>query len=189
MQGGEALSAIGALDQSKEERRRLAKLYVFVTSPNPSRGGHGLMSRSKDWECPQCGKMRDQIPESASAPVENDGPSRVDAEDHEAKVNSAVTEQKDALLEAANTSETPVVTPPRPPTPPTEIIPEEVRPPPTPTPTVPMPQQVRQQIQPDHPRQAPMWIDGLIVAGVCILVTMLYRKIGNSSNLIETVSL
>jgi hypothetical protein len=28
MQGGEALSAIGALDQSKEERRRLAKLYV-----------------------------------------------------------------------------------------------------------------------------------------------------------------
>lgn len=28
MQGGEALSAIGALDQSKEERKRLAKLYV-----------------------------------------------------------------------------------------------------------------------------------------------------------------
>jgi hypothetical protein len=28
MQGGEALSAIGALDYSKEERKRLAKLYV-----------------------------------------------------------------------------------------------------------------------------------------------------------------
>jgi hypothetical protein len=29
MQGGEALAAIGALDQSKEERKRLAKLYVL----------------------------------------------------------------------------------------------------------------------------------------------------------------
>jgi len=29
MQSGEALSAIGALDYSKEERRRLAKLYVI----------------------------------------------------------------------------------------------------------------------------------------------------------------
>lgn len=28
MQGGEAMSAIGALDYSKEERRRLAKSYV-----------------------------------------------------------------------------------------------------------------------------------------------------------------
>jgi len=30
MQGGEALSAIGALDQSKEERKRLAKLYAVL---------------------------------------------------------------------------------------------------------------------------------------------------------------
>lgn len=32
MQGGEALSAIGALDYSKEERKRLAKLYVGPTA-------------------------------------------------------------------------------------------------------------------------------------------------------------
>jgi hypothetical protein len=146
------------------------------------------MGRSKDWECPQCGKMKDQIPESASAHVENDT-SRADAEDNEAQVSSAVAEMKDVPLEAGDTSRTSAATPPRPLTPPTNIMPEEVRPPPTPTPTVPMPQQVRQQVRPDPPRQAPMWIDALIVAGICILVTMLYRKIGNSSNLIETVSL
>jgi hypothetical protein len=151
-------------------------------------GRHGLMGRSKDWECPQCGKMKDQIPESASAPVENDT-SQADAEDEETQVSSAALELKDVPLEAGDTSRTSAATPPRPPTPPTNIMPEEVRPPPTPTPTVPMPQQVRQQVRPDPPRQAPMWIDGLIVAGICILVTMLYRKIGNSSNLIETVSL
>jgi len=146
------------------------------------------MGRSKDWECPQCGKMKDQIPESASAPVDS-GSSRVDAEDHEQEVVSAAVEMKDALLKAGPTSETSVATPPRLPTPPTDIISEEVRPPSTPTPTVVLPQQVRQEVRPDPPRQAPMWIDGLIVAGICILVTMLYRKIGNSSNLIETVSL
>jgi ubiquitin-conjugating enzyme E2 J1 len=183
MQGGEALSAIGALDQSKEERRRLAKLYVPNSSPSKI-GRHGLMGRSKDWECPQCGKMKDQIPESASAPVEN-STSRVAGEDQDAEVSAAVAETAEVLHEAGPT----LATPPRLPTPPTNTIPEEVRPPPTPTPTVPMPQQVRQQIRPDPPRQAPMWIDGLIVAGICVLVTMLYRKIGNSSNLIETVSL
>ena len=145
------------------------------------------MSRSKDWECPQCGKMKDQIPESASAPVDS-GSSRVDADDCEAEASSTV-EDKDAQSEAGATSGTSVATPPCPPTPPTDIISEEPRPPPTPTPTVPLPQQVRQEVRPDPPRQAPMWIDGLIVAGICILVTMLYRKIGNSSNLIETVSL
>ena len=146
------------------------------------------MGRSKDWECPQCGKMKDQIPDSASAPVDS-GRSGKDAADHDTEVSSAAVEMKDALLEAVPTSGTIDATPPRPPTPPTDIIPEDVRPPPTPTPTVPLPQQVRQEVRPDPPRQAPMWIDGLIVAGICILVTMLYRKIGNSSNLIETVSL
>jgi hypothetical protein len=149
-------------------------------------GRQGLMGRSKDWECPQCGKMKDQIPESASAPVENDT-SRADTEDNQAEVSSAVMEMKDVPLEAGITSRESAATPPRPPTPPTDNIHEEVRPPPTPT--VPLPQQVRQQVRPDPPRQAPMWIDALIVAGICILVTMLYRKIGNSSNLIETVSL
>ena len=146
------------------------------------------MGRSKDWECPQCGKMKDQIPDSASAPVES-GSSRADLEDHEAEVRCGAGQNENAQLKAGATSGTSIVTPPRPPTPPTDIIPEEVRPPPAPTPTVPLPQQVRQEVRPDPPRQAPMWIDGLIVAGICILVTMLYRKIGNSSNLIETVSL
>lgn len=141
------------------------------------------MGRSKDWECPQCGKMKDQIPESASAPLES-GSSRVAAEDQEAEVSSAAVGMKEASHEVGASA-----IPPRPPTPPTDIVPEDVRPPPTPTPTVPLPQQVRQEVRPDPPRQAPMWIDGLIVAGICILVTMLYRKIGNSSNLIETVSL
>jgi len=144
------------------------------------------MGRSKDWECPQCGKMKDQIPESASAPVEN-GTSRLAGEEYQAEVSSAAVEIKDALHEAGPTSGTSVLTPPRPPTPPNNDIPEEARP--RPTPTVPLPQQVRQEVRPDPPRQAPMWIDGLIVAGICVLVTMLYRKIGNSSNLIETVSL
>jgi hypothetical protein len=39
MQGGEALSAIGALDTSKEERKRLAKLWVVapvsIQTPSP----------------------------------------------------------------------------------------------------------------------------------------------------------
>ncbi|WVR07507.1 hypothetical protein IAU60_004549 [Kwoniella sp. DSM 27419] len=42
MQGGEALSAIGALDYSKEERRRLAGL-------------------SKGWRCPTCAVRNDEV--------------------------------------------------------------------------------------------------------------------------------
>ncbi|OCF39034.1 ubiquitin-conjugating enzyme E2 J1 [Kwoniella heveanensis CBS 569] len=42
MQGGEALSAIGALDYSKDERRRLAKL-------------------STGWKCPTCGVKNEEI--------------------------------------------------------------------------------------------------------------------------------
>ena len=128
--------------------------------------------------------MKDQIPESATVPVES-GTSRLDTEDLAAEISSAAMEMEDARHEAGVTSGTSDAAPH------TEIVPEEERSPPTPTPTVPvpLPQQVRQHVQPDHPRQAPMWIDGLIVAGICILVTMLYRKIGNSSNLIETVSL
>jgi hypothetical protein len=49
--------------------------------------------------------------------------------------------------------------------------------------------QVRQSAPSPLHRQAPLWIDLMIVAGVAILVGLLYRKIGNSSNLIETVSL
>ncbi|WVQ68036.1 uncharacterized protein L199_006242 [Kwoniella botswanensis] len=50
MQTGEALSAIGALDYSKEERRRLANL-------------------SKDWRCPNCGVTNQEIiPPSSASP-------------------------------------------------------------------------------------------------------------------------
>jgi hypothetical protein len=59
---------------------------------------------------------------------------------------------------------------------------------PAPTPTVPAPRVHVHPLPPDQ-RQAPMWIDAMIVVGLAVLVTMLYRKIGNSSNLIETVSL
>lgn len=38
-------------------------------------------------------------------------------------------------------------------------------------------------------RHAPIWIDALIVAGLAVLVTLLYRKISTPSNMIETVSL
>lgn len=61
---------------------------------------------------------------------------------------------------------------------------------PTPTPTThlaTMPAQPLAQLQ--QRRQAPIWIDALIVAGMAVLVTLLYRKISNPSNLIETVSL
>ncbi|WWC63329.1 uncharacterized protein I303_105929 [Kwoniella dejecticola CBS 10117] len=47
MQSGEALSAIGALDYSKEERKRLALL-------------------SKGWKCPQCGVENEEIISSVS---------------------------------------------------------------------------------------------------------------------------
>ena len=51
-------------------------------------------------------------------------------------------------------------------------------------PTPPTPPPAQQQR-----RQAPIWIDALIIAGLAILATLLYRKISNPSNLIETVSL
>ena len=142
------------------------------------------MIRSKDWECPQCGKMADQIPESASAPVES-----VDSFEHQDTLPvsgaiSSISEAEVSLPEGTRIPETP-----RPATPPRDTASvDEARP--VPTPTIPLPQmQIRQPIPPDAARQAPLWIDGLIVAGICILVTMLYRKIGNSSNLIETISL
>ncbi|KAI9637452.1 putative ubiquitin conjugating enzyme [Dioszegia hungarica] len=51
MQGGEALSAIGALDTSKEERKRLAKL-------------------SKEWVCPTCAcRNSELLPDEASDPT------------------------------------------------------------------------------------------------------------------------
>ena len=51
-------------------------------------------------------------------------------------------------------------------------------------PTPPTPPPAQQQR-----RQAPIWIDAFIIAGLAILATLLYRKINNPSNLIETVSL
>ena len=69
MQGGEALSAIGALDYPKEERKRLAKLYVLLF---PMRAR--LTGRSQDWSCPTCGVknrelLSDAPPSSSSAPI------------------------------------------------------------------------------------------------------------------------
>ena len=69
MQGGEALSAIGALDYPKEERKRLAKLYV-LRFPLRAR----LTGRSQDWSCPTCGvknrELLSNAPASASsAPI------------------------------------------------------------------------------------------------------------------------
>jgi len=137
------------------------------------------MIRSKDWECPQCGKMADQIPESASMPVESQQETSAAT-----RAISTSFEPEVSLSEGTRIPETL-----RPATPPHDTSPvDEAQP--VPTPTIPLPQmQIRQPIPPDAARQAPLWIDGLIVAGICILVTMLYRKIGNSSNLIETVSL
>ncbi|WVR00027.1 hypothetical protein IAU59_007169 [Kwoniella sp. CBS 9459] len=54
MQGGEALSAIGALDYSKDERRRLAKI-------------------STGWKCPSCGVRNEEI--IPAAPDVRAGPS------------------------------------------------------------------------------------------------------------------
>jgi predicted component of type VI protein secretion system len=137
--------------------------------------------------------MRDQIPESVPKPVEIEGSNRVGTGDHESEATSAVADLEYALLQAGATAGPTVETSSHPTVPPPGTIPtDETRPLPTPTLPLPQPQvqtQVRPQPRPDPPRQAPLWIDGLIVAGICILVTMLYRKIGNSSNLIETVSL
>jgi ubiquitin-conjugating enzyme E2 J1 len=52
MQGGEALSAIGALDYSKDERKRLAKLYV----DSPAEDSCLIRCcSSREWLCPTCG--------------------------------------------------------------------------------------------------------------------------------------
>ena len=90
---------------------------------------------------------------------------------------SSLDTSEDIIPESADTHPTP---------PPVAL--EEPHPNPTPTPTVSPPRLHVSPSQTDQ-RQAPMWIDALIVVGLAILVTMLYRKIGNSSNLIETVSL
>ena len=93
-------------------------------------------------------------------------------------LDSSLDTSKDAIPEASDTSLT---------SPPAAL--EETHSNPTPTPTVPTPRLHVLPPQIDQTRQAPMWIDALIVVGLAVLVTMLYRKIGNSSNLIETVSL
>ena len=92
-------------------------------------------------------------------------------------LESSLDTSEDIIPESADTH----------PTPPPAAL-EEPHPNPTPTPTVSPPRLHVSPSQTDQ-RQAPMWIDALIVVGLAILVTMLYRKIGNSSNLIETVSL
>jgi ubiquitin-conjugating enzyme E2 J1 len=69
-QTGEALSAIGALDFPKEERRRLAKLYVTRDDSFPQLDAlvddrtravaHGSI-RSRDWVCPTCGVTNHEL--------------------------------------------------------------------------------------------------------------------------------
>ena len=145
--------------------------------------------------------MKDQIPDSPSAPQAVDlTPDTSSSQPNilQDKTNGSVTSNvgdevesrkvlglskssldtwEDIIPESADSH----------PTPPPAVL-EEPHPNPTPTPTVPTPRLHVSPSQTDQ-RQAPMWIDALIVVGLAILVTMLYRKIGNSSNLIETVSL
>jgi len=145
--------------------------------------------------------MKDQIPDAPSPPQAVDSApstssaqpnilqdqtngsvtSNVGAENEPRKLRdlseSSLDTSEDTLPESADSH----------PTPPPVVL-EEPHPNPTPTPTVPTPRLHVLPSQTDQ-RQAPMWIDALIVVGLAILVTMLYRKIGNSSNLIETVSL
>lgn len=145
--------------------------------------------------------MKDQIPDSPSPPQTVDptpNTSSSQPNTSQDKTNGSVTSNvgdenelrkttdlsessldtsKDTIPESADSHST---------SPPAAL--EEPHPNPTPTPTVSPPRLHVSPSQTDQ-RQAPMWIDALIVVGLAILVTMLYRKIGNSSNLIETVSL
>jgi hypothetical protein len=161
-------------------------------SPKFSLVGVQLTGRSHDWECPQCGKMKDQIPDTP-APLPEDRASHSDqlavSEGQTAVTTASKVEEDSETREECAVSElrpqerrdpNPVSVDARP------APPHETQP--APTPTVPAPRVHIHHTPPDQ-RQAPMWIDAMIVVGLAILVTMLYRKIGNSSNLIETVSL
>jgi hypothetical protein len=141
--------------------------------------------------------MKDQIPDTPAPQVLDSSaqePTAVTSHSEEQAASEAQTEVPTTIKVEERPQEA-LVSQPSPQSP-TETTPDsaDVRPAPpheaqpAPTPTVPAPR-VHVHHPPHDQRQAPMWIDALIVVGLAVLVTMLYRKIGNSSNLIETVSL
>ncbi|ORY35535.1 ubiquitin-conjugating enzyme/RWD-like protein [Naematelia encephala] len=72
MQTGEALSAIGALDYSKEERQRLAGL-------------------SRDWACPTCGvKNAELLPDKVEEDDDDSGPPTMEVEGMDSRAHETV---------------------------------------------------------------------------------------------------
>lgn len=159
----------------------------------------GLTTSSHEWGCPQCGKMKDQIPARSSTPVRD---SRTDTDEGEVQSQSVtppssagtMTTFDSTPLTATSLATDPEITQITPEGEVSETLGSPMPPPPeprdavaqgdaaAPTPTVAV-------VTPPSQRTAPIWIDGLIVAGLAVLVMLLYRKITNTSNLIETVSL
>jgi hypothetical protein len=149
--------------------------------------------RSHEWECPQCGKMKDQIPESASSSSSGSTATPSLSTQQNIPTSSLVDDTMSAqeVVPAVQGSGVPLnPTAAAAPaistdTPPTE---DSTRLRPTPTTSAPVLIQTQARTQVVQ-RPAPVWIDAMILLGVAILVGLLYRKIGNSSNMIETVSL
>lgn len=154
--------------------------------------------RSHDWECPQCGKMKDQIPDRPLPQTPSQATGNVlgsaepdivpttseppPAEAHPPDVAPSHENAPKPLLEPSRHLDRAASPQPRS----AEIVPSL---PPTRTQQERAPTPIATTPHRHRPRQAPVWLDGLIVAGVAVLVMLLYRKISNPSNLIETVSL
>ncbi|WRT68428.1 uncharacterized protein IL334_005404 [Kwoniella shivajii] len=151
MQTGEALSAIGALDYSKEERKRLAKL-------------------SKDWKCPQCGiRNEDIIPVSSGtqSSVSIHENEHEDAQNGESGISSSISETKVAQSRVSvdpNLQEIPPI-----PSPPARsVTPGRLPAVEAHLPTT--------QVAVASPRRF-IWIDSLILAGVSMLILLIARRL------------
>lgn len=211
----------GLFERRAKEASQGVSLSYHISPPYDAweMGKSELTSRSHEWECPQCGKMKDQIPPSSPSitseprleirPEQEGVASSSSEKEAEAEAASTLPEQEEspATPTTASTNMTfgsePSTAKSQPPesetpllndsehdhTPTAEPVPE-----PVPTPTVaivtpPLHNQNQNQHQHQVAQPAPKWIDGLIVVGLAILATLLYRKISTPSNLIETVSL
>ncbi|RSH88771.1 hypothetical protein EHS25_002999 [Saitozyma podzolica] len=197
-QTGEALSAIGALDFPKEERRRLAKL-------------------SREWVCPTCGVTNHELLSDKPATMANSDPAgRSEALPDEPKgdvgpeIVTSLSEEAPTLpppvAVAQEAAITPLPTiasssqPPEIPSPPSPLFLATPRDTPNiplmPPPVVPseaapsLPQRLdtarpvtassltpRHQ-PPSRPRRAPLWLDGVIVLCVSVLFALVARRLG-----------
>jgi ubiquitin-conjugating enzyme E2 J1 len=169
MQGGEALSAIGALDYSKEERKRLARL-------------------SRDWVCPTCGEKNSDLmgqnetsktDEAAKEPSESPGAS---PEGEQKPIDSARPEEEVKTPPSVAIPQAPPDPQPQPRdagAPTSSASSTSIRiaiPTPTPTRTTPQANLHTRRAIPT-PRPVPIWFDAAIFLLVTLLVVLVARRL------------